>query len=104
MSPKGYRLVFVSHSSIGLPLTPAAAAMVHRDNRRPCIYRPLATVVQTHWATISFSLEVNFDDVLSVLAFNSKAALILFNILLISASLNKNKEDVGETITLNQQC
>ena len=40
----------------------------------------METVVRTHWAVISFSLENNFDDVFSVLTRNSKAAVKLYNI------------------------
>ena len=48
-----------------------------------------------------FSLKVNFDDVLSALTRNPEAAVKLSNIissilLLISASLNRNKEVVRE--------
>ena len=58
-------------------------------------------MVPTHWTVIGFSLKLNFDDVLSVLARNSKGCGQIvqhcwFNILFISASLKKNKEVMGE--------
>ena len=70
-------------------------------NRGLWIYRQVETVVRTDWAVIGFALKINLDDVLSVLTRNFKAVVksvrhCWFNILLISASLNKNKEALVE--------
>ena len=91
MSPKLYRLTFARHSSTSLPsgfskdnlglqveesvcdkyqnftVNKASGAMAHGENCGLWIHKQVERVLQIHRAVISFSLKVNFDDVLSVL-------------------------------------
>ena len=81
MSPKSYRLFFASHSSISSPSgfsrgnlglhvgefvcdkypnfssNSATVMMVHGKSRGLSIYMQVETLVEIHWAVISFSLK-----------------------------------------------